>query len=424
MCIFYCYLIKRNGELFIKGLSFDKINWFLFKHEHRSIDFHPELQKYFSVTECLKARKVNRTPHIRLTKAIKSIYFKDNKFCFNKELLEQDNKLKEDSILNQLNQQNLDKEINFKEGDFISSTSYEPIQPKLAKLSPHVLIDNKIRSEDDQLGRLEPQDISSIILKLVKEEGTFSLFNHNPQIYLNKISSSFFNFNLDAIVDKFFDFLDKSMHSWYFSEIYQYDISFEEFKSRFLSYVDKSKFDKINDLSMGLEDYLESIEIEESNQNKLKIYFKSKIYYLKAIFKLNEEDAKLFSLCFLDYATYQKLSPVLRNESAFNSLIDLEDMKLNSRLITDNLEEDQIVVQGINELDKIKKELEECKLENDKLTTENDNLKQQNKVYEESIIAKDAQLQANKKNIKTLQKQVDQLKSDINQKDAEDRSAQ
>lgn len=103
MSHFYCFLIKRDNKLLIKGLSFNKIDWYLLPKNLREVNNHPELVKNFNVEKCLKQKRVGQRPKIKITKAVKEEYLNDsNAFIFKNKLLEKDNSLTEDSICNQI----------------------------------------------------------------------------------------------------------------------------------------------------------------------------------------------------------------------------------------------------------------------------------------------------------------------------------
>lgn len=102
MSYIYAFIIKRDGEILIKGLSFDKTSWFLMPKELRPLRLHTELTKYIKERELLVCRKVGRSAQVRLTKAIKGTYCKNNEFAIDGKMLPKDDNLKQDSIVNAL----------------------------------------------------------------------------------------------------------------------------------------------------------------------------------------------------------------------------------------------------------------------------------------------------------------------------------
>lgn len=101
---FYCFIIKRDNQILVKGLSKDKISWYLLPMDKRTTNFHPHLLKYFNEGKCLKQIRCRRNRTIRLTKETRSTYLNDDMECvFEGNLLEKDDNLQEDSIYQQLN---------------------------------------------------------------------------------------------------------------------------------------------------------------------------------------------------------------------------------------------------------------------------------------------------------------------------------
>lgn len=108
---FYAFITKREGDIIVKGMSFDKSTWYLIPNNKRSIDYHPLILKYFNYKKCVNQSKVHRTPTVRLTKEIRQTYLDDNdKFVFDGQRLEVDNNLKNDSIVNEIKSSALDKQ--------------------------------------------------------------------------------------------------------------------------------------------------------------------------------------------------------------------------------------------------------------------------------------------------------------------------
>lgn len=70
----YACTIKRDNDILIKGLSFDKVNWYLMPRELRLLRKHDELLKYIKLEDLLQCNKVDRSSQVRLTKAIRQIY--------------------------------------------------------------------------------------------------------------------------------------------------------------------------------------------------------------------------------------------------------------------------------------------------------------------------------------------------------------
>lgn len=221
--------------------------------------------------------------------------------------------VKEDSILNLILYQLTDN--NYNNSDEKESELEEFKEPEFKK--PKIDSDNS-------------QDLSTCILEAVKAYGKFRMFKDLPEAYLHKVSSSVYDQNKNELVDRFFEFLDKDQNQWYFSDVYQKKLTFDKFRNLFISHVNLTIFEKVRCLSFGLEDYLESIDVESNCPNKLRTYFKNKAETLQTFFDLDDENARFFSLCFLDYEDYLKLYPVLKNSTTFKSILELEDNRLNS----------------------------------------------------------------------------------------------
>lgn len=99
-CFIYAYVIKRDSQVLVKGLSYDKKNWFLLPKDQRDIEIHPEICKYAGLKKLVTAKKVGRCINVRITKLVRSIYENNGKLVWNGKLLERDDNLKENSILN------------------------------------------------------------------------------------------------------------------------------------------------------------------------------------------------------------------------------------------------------------------------------------------------------------------------------------
>jgi hypothetical protein len=91
-----------SKKVYIKGLSFDKLSWFLLPESTNQIDDHPKIKTYISKLQTLKPNGT-RTSKILITNTIKSIYLNDEmQFVFNGKLLELENNQLEESIVKEL----------------------------------------------------------------------------------------------------------------------------------------------------------------------------------------------------------------------------------------------------------------------------------------------------------------------------------
>lgn len=117
MSFIYAFTIKRLDQILIKGLSFDKRNWYLMPEALRPLRLHKELCKYINEEELIQCKKVGRSSKVRFTKAIQAIYSKNGEFAIDGILLKKDDNLKDDSILNALAEE--DKlSLDYPKGDF------------------------------------------------------------------------------------------------------------------------------------------------------------------------------------------------------------------------------------------------------------------------------------------------------------------
>lgn len=212
---FFCFLIKRDGDLLIKGVSFDKRAWFLFPKDKRHVSFHSELTKYFSVSKCLKQKRVNRHPGIRITNSIKSIYLNDNnQFVFEGKLLDQDDHLTENSIINEiksLHQQDIDNKRKSPDEDQLNSTT-----------------------KKSKIANFDVSDATNLVNGVLTSFGKFKLFINPPEIYISQIAL----YLKDKIptdgqesidfVNSFFGLLDNQLHSWFFENVYKHGLNFAE----------------------------------------------------------------------------------------------------------------------------------------------------------------------------------------------------
>lgn len=174
-------------------------------------------------------------------------------------------------------------------------------------------------------------DVSAFLEQLQNAVGTFKLFDCQPEIYLSRIVNIAENnlCNLDAIVNSFFGLLEVGLHDWYFDNVYKKGYTFDEFKCLFVEQVHMLSYQKIRSLSFNLH-LFNSLHIDKSYENnQIKFYFENKIKLLQNVFKLNDHDSKLLSLCFLEFEDYEYFLPVLNDENAFNSLVKNRDSKLN-----------------------------------------------------------------------------------------------
>lgn len=301
---FFLCLIKRDNDLLIKGLSFDRKNWFKLPKDVRSIEFHPIIAKYKSIKACLKQSKIDRLPAIRITKEIRSTYLNEKEeFFFNNELLEYDNTITEDSTV-QDNQ------------SIISST------PKITQS----FNENKRQKTANVY---DISDIQSTVLIVLEQLGKFDLFKNQPEVYLTKIIKLFSYDDttpLDGLVNHFSKLLSVQLHEWYFENIFQQSFTFDEFRSLFCEHVHQITYKRLHNINMGLDDYLSSLELDEDN-NKLNLYFNQKINFLQTCFNMNKKDARLMALSALDYKEYSLFLAVINDENSFNSLINFQDKK-------------------------------------------------------------------------------------------------
>lgn len=226
-------------------------------------------------------------------------------------------------------------------------------------------------------------DISSLLLKVSNSIGKFKQFSISPDTYLNLFKESVnLPDQLDKTVDLFFKLLNKEMHLWFFEEIYLKNISFEDFSKLFIEYIQECSYEKINSLSYNLDRF---IEFENANpDNRLRFYFERKRVILKETFDLNSELANVFAASFLNYDTHKRLSKVLSDEDALDSLLELENNREKEQinLINNFGDETEHESDGLKDLDKAEKEdllkkLELVQKERQNLQTQNDNLESQ-----------------------------------------------
>lgn len=77
-------------------------------------------------------------------------------------------------------------------------------------------------------------DLNSVVLLIRDSIGKFIIFENQPEVYLTKVVEVFksnevgLNF-LDNLVNHFSKMIDLELHDWYWENIFQQPISFEEF---------------------------------------------------------------------------------------------------------------------------------------------------------------------------------------------------
>lgn len=269
---FYIFLIKRNNELLIKGLSWDKTTWYKMPNNIRNLKDHPQIEKYKSVRECISQGKVKRMHPLTITAELKPVYLTDDgSFMFNGTLLELDNSITDETILNE-------KKRDLESEDFVnplSNSTPKPLTLDLNKKSKIVY---------------DVSDIQACIVSILDHLGKFTLFKHQPEVYLSKlvnhiaIDTQSFNNPLDSIVNHFSKLLDVELHEWYWESIFQQGLSFEEFQQIFVEHIQKVMYLKINNVHLTLDKYLETLN-NDNKDNRFSTYFnhKSRFYNLYSI---------------------------------------------------------------------------------------------------------------------------------------------
>lgn len=180
----------------------------------------------------------------------------------------------------------------------------------------------------------DDSDLSSIILRASHKLGKFNLFSLTADTYLTMFKEAInAPDKLDCAVDLFFKMLNKDIHPWYFKEIYLKEYSFDTFSKLFLDHADECAYQKVKSLALNLDRF---IKFENAKpENELRFYFERKRALLKEIFNLSSHSANLFSASFLDYQVYKRLSKVLSDEDALDSLLEFENKSSSLEILMD-----------------------------------------------------------------------------------------
>lgn len=106
---FYAYVENIGDQIVVRGLSWNKKNWFSIPDDQSNIRFHPEIQKRVITFEALKKNGKFRITRLQ-TKSVKKIYLNDfNHFIFNGQILPlEDSNLSYSIGSENLNDDNLD----------------------------------------------------------------------------------------------------------------------------------------------------------------------------------------------------------------------------------------------------------------------------------------------------------------------------
>lgn len=382
-------LIKRDGQLLIKGFSYDRKKWYKLPKEYRPVNLHPIFANYKSIQKCMKQSKVDRLPSFRITKEIRANYINDNEeFVFKNKVLELDNNITEESL----------------------------IQDQKSLMSSTLIHDGKRQRTSSKL--YDITDIQSLVYTILEQHGKFELFKIQPEVYLSKIVKSFeFDDNtnsLDGIVKKFSKLLNIELHEWFFEYVFRENLTFEEFRNLFCERIRLITYSKMHNVHKGLDDYLSSLDLSDED-NKLTIYFDKKINFLQTCFNMNKEDARLLALSALEYNDYSLFLPVINDENSFVSLLKFTDKR---KSIEDSpyINIDEQNQESESDLEAKVKELEK-KL--DEPINENKNLNEQNNELNSDIVKKDDELKAINLKLKDKDKEFEKVQANLNKKEDE-----
>lgn len=400
---FHIFLFKRGEELLIKGLSFDKKNWFRMPKDVRNLVQHPLIYRYKAIKACYKQSKVERIPTIKITKDIKREYMtEDGKFMFQGKLLELDSSITEDTFIKANENDNLNKSLAVREASTPVSTNSNDFKRR-------------------RITFIDTIDVDSIITTLLDEVGKFVLFKEQPEVYLSKIVEYFTSndssstHQLDNIVNHFSKLIESSMHEWFWEDVFRQGHTFAEFSVIFVEHVNRLMYRKISNVHLNLEDYLVSISADTEN-NRFQSYFDSKLNLLLNYFNMGAKEAKLMAISALDFDDYLVFLSVLNDDPSFKSLIKYQDKKFSANLPPEffNLSDEDEVANPNNEADKDKNELNK-KIK--RLEQEVIDLQTQNNNYSSNAIELDNKISELNKEIEIKDNELDALKIQIKEID-------
>lgn len=387
----FAYLVKREEDLLIKGLSFDKKNWFLMPKQFRSYKFHPQMSVYLQVKECLRQKKVGRAQKVRVTQTIKSLYINNNdQLQFNGVLLEKDNCLKQDSIMEDIKRDLEEAKKTSCDHEEDKQLNYHDMNRKEVN---NVNLNSTVKRPRTDFDTF---DLSVIISQIIRDIGKFNLLNHSPEAFISKLEQAdgLNDYKLNQLVNSFYKFLEKEEHPWFFGNIYHNGYSFDEFRTLFVGHAQRCLYEKVRSISLSLSEY-NALFNSKNIDNPLKYYFESKSKMLKNYFGMNTYHSNLICLCFLEYSKFESFAPIIGDPDALDSMLDI---------YTSDNEIDSLMDNSI----------EEIKLPNLENVAENQANNQQNVISNDVHTLEIATL---KKEINDLQLRNDSLENDIAQKD-------